>query len=119
MTVYVDTARHPFRGYVMCHMVADSLEELHDMAAQIGMERRWFQAPPKASHPHYDIPEHKRARAISLGAHVVCQRTGLHFAARLGLEWSALENDYARQNKYERTIARTQIYANELIGLSL
>jgi len=118
MSVYVDTARHPFKGYVMCHMVADSLEELHAMAAQIGMERRWFQAPPKASHPHYDIPEHKRACAIARGAQIVCQRTGLHFAAKLGLEWSALENDTLRQIKYERTISRTQIYANQLIGLS-
>jgi len=51
MSVYVDTARHPFRGYIMCHMVADTLNELHLMADKIGMERRWFQAPPKASHP--------------------------------------------------------------------
>ena len=48
MSVYVDTARHPFRGYVMCHMIADSLEELHLMADKIGMERRWFQVPPQA-----------------------------------------------------------------------
>jgi hypothetical protein len=116
MSVYVDTARHPFKGYVMCHMVADSLDELHGMAARIGMERRWFQTPPKASFPHYDIPEHKRGRAISLGAHVVCQRTGLYFAARLGLEWAALEKDHIRHDRYARTMARTQIYAAELRG---
>ena len=118
MTVYVDTARHPFKGYVMCHMVADSLDELHAMADKIGMERRWFQAPPKASHPHYDIPEHKREQAISLGAQIVCQRAGLHFAAKLGLEWAALEKDKVRQNKYRRTMSRTQIYANQLSGKS-
>ena len=112
MTVYVDTARHPFRGYVMCHMMADTLEELHAMADRIGMERRWFQSPPKASHPHYDIPESKRARALSLGAREVCQRAGLHYAARLGLEWAQAQNDDARCAKYERTIARTQSYAN-------
>ena len=112
MTVYVDTARHPFRGYIMCHMIADTLDELHTMADKIGMERRWFQAPPKASHPHYDIPETKRARALSFGAQEICQRGGLHYAAQLGLEWAQGENDNARCEKYRRTIARTQSYAS-------
>ena len=111
MSVYVDTARHPFRGYIMCHMIADSLDELHAMADKIGMERRWFQAPPKASHPHYDIPESKRAKALVLGAREVCQRGGLHYAARLGLEWAEAEADRTRQAKFERTVLRTQAYA--------
>lgn len=111
MSVYVDTARHPFRGYIMCHMTADTLAELHDMADEIGMERRWFQAPPTASHPHYDIPEHKRVKALALGAHEVCQRTGLHYAARLGLEWAQAQADAPRAVKYQRTLARTQNYA--------
>ncbi|MEP4050794.1 MAG: DUF4031 domain-containing protein [Litorimonas sp.] len=111
MSVYVDTSRHPFRGYIMCHMIADTLEELHMMADQIGMERRWFQAPPKASHPHYDIPEHKRAKALALGAIEVCQRTGLHYAARLGIEWAEAKSDPALQLKYQRTLNRTARYA--------
>ena len=96
----------------MCHMIADTLEELHAMADQIGMERHWFQAPPKASHPHYDIPESKRERALSFGAREVCQRAGLHYAARLGLEWAEDQNDTARCDKYRRTIARTQSYVD-------
>ena len=111
MTVYVDDARHPFRGYIMCHMVADSLAELHEMADKIGMERRWFQSPPKASHPHYDIPEDRRRLAIAMGAKEVSQRTGLYYAARLGLEWAVIEKDVERQIKYKRTISRTQEYA--------
>lgn len=82
------------------------------MAVKIGMERRWFQAPPKASHPHYDIPEHKRAKALTLGAREVCQRTALHYAARLGLEWAELQSDSVRVEKYERTLRRTQSYAD-------
>jgi len=112
MAVYVDNARHPFRGYIMCHMIADNLQELHKMADQIGMERRWFQTPPKASHPHYDIPEHKRAKAVALGAREVCQRAGLHYAARLGLEWAETESDFNRMRKYKRTLIRTQAYAD-------
>lgn len=116
MTVYVDRARYPFRGYVMCHMVADSLDELHWMAEKIGMERRWFQRPPKASHPHYDISQDRRRLALALGAQEVCARTSLHFAARLGLEWAMAEHDVGRQRKYERTLLRTQLYAQSLQG---
>jgi len=95
----------------MCHMTADSLDELHAIADKIGMERRWFQTPPKASHPHYDIPQERRKMAIALGALEVCERTGLHYAAQLGLEWAQLENDVIRKYKYEMTIARTQKYS--------
>jgi len=95
----------------MCHMTADSLSELHDMADQIGMERKWFQAPPKASHPHYDIPEDRRARALALGAVEVSPRVVLHYAARLGLEWARINDDQFRQVKYTRTIRRTYQYA--------
>lgn len=66
MPVYVDRARHAYRSMVMCHMVADTAEELHAMAARIGVERRWFQA--NASFPHYDICRSKRALAIRCGA---------------------------------------------------
>lgn len=94
----------------MCHMTADNLGELHRMAELIGMERRWFQTPPKASHPHYDIPEDKRSHAISLGAVEVCSRTALHYAARLGLEWPDATGDRSRTLKFKRTLIRTQRY---------
>ena len=41
MTVYVDDMRAAFRGHIMCHMIADTEDELHEMAARIGIERRW------------------------------------------------------------------------------
>lgn len=65
MAVYVDQARHPFRGMVMCHMLADSLEELHDMALLIGMKLEWFQP---TSTPHYDLDVERRASALQHGA---------------------------------------------------
>lgn len=67
MAVYVDDMQAAFRGMVMCHMVADSDDELHDMAAQIGVARKWHQKPG-TPHSHYDVCKSKRAAAIKLGA---------------------------------------------------
>ena len=66
MSVYVDRAIYPYRRMIMCHMVADSLEELHAMADSIGVARRWFQS--HSSTPHYDLCKSKRALAVQNGA---------------------------------------------------
>jgi hypothetical protein len=71
MAVYVDRERNAFRGMFMCHMIADTLDELHNMAERIGMQRRWFQ--PR-SFPHYDLSEPKRALAVQAGAVEVDRR---------------------------------------------
>lgn len=70
--VYVDSAFLPYRRMLMCHMLADSVEELHAMADKIGVARRHFQAD--ASTPHYDICKSKRARAVQHGAVEVDRR---------------------------------------------
>ncbi len=63
--VYVDSQKNAFRGMKMCHMMADTVEELHGMADRIGLKREWFQ--PK-SIPHYDLSQSKRTMAVKLGA---------------------------------------------------
>ncbi|HET6807236.1 MAG TPA: DUF4031 domain-containing protein [Frateuria sp.] len=68
MTVYVDDMRAPLGRMVMCHMVADTDDELHAMARQLGLPRRYHQAPPKVRNSHYDICLAKRVRAVELGA---------------------------------------------------
>ncbi len=73
MSVYVDRVKLGYGRMIMCHMVADTPAELHAMAGTIGIQRRWFQAPPKASFPHYDIAQSKRALAIAAGA-IDCDR---------------------------------------------
>jgi hypothetical protein len=73
MSVYVDRVSLGFGRMVMCHMIADTPDELHAMADHIGVERRWFQTPPKASFWHYDIAKSKRQLAISAGA-IDCER---------------------------------------------
>jgi hypothetical protein len=63
MAVYVDEARYPFGRMLMCHMLADTPDELHAMADRIGVKRKWFQR--KASAPHYDICKSRGALAVS------------------------------------------------------
>lgn len=67
MTVYVDNEQIPYRRMKMCHMLADTEEELHTMADKIGVARRWHQLPGTVK-SHYDICLTKRARAVQLGA---------------------------------------------------
>lgn len=69
MSVYVDDMQAGFGRMIMCHMVADTDEELHAMAAKLGMKRSWFQhKPAMPEHDHYDVAKVKRALAVSLGA---------------------------------------------------
>lgn len=72
--VYVDSMRTPYRHMKMSHMLADTEEELHTMARRIGLKREWFQCPPKASTPHYDVSQTKRALAVEAGAEEVDRR---------------------------------------------
>lgn len=112
MTVYVDTMRASYGRMKMCHMVADTLDELHAMAERLGV-RQHFQAPPKASHPHYDVALSKRAEAIKAGAVEISMRVGLHYAAKLGVEWAEeaipdLDRRDRVQASYIRTMDRTR-----------
>lgn len=66
MAVYVDSAFIPYRRMLMCHMIADTEEELHRMADMIGVARRHYQSHTK--YPHYDICKQKRQLAIQAGA---------------------------------------------------
>lgn len=65
MTVYVDDMNVGFGRMIMCHMIADDLDELHQMADKIGIQRKWFQ---NKSIPHYDVSKSKKALAIQHGA---------------------------------------------------
>lgn len=76
MTVYVDDMQAPFGTMVMCHMLADTDDELHAMADIIGVSRRWHQhaGTPKS---HYDIAINKRALAVKAGAvEITMSQTG-------------------------------------------
>ena len=67
VTVYVDDMRATFGRMVMCHMIADSTEELLAMADAIGVPRRWIQNAGTIRE-HFDVCKAKRAAAIARGA---------------------------------------------------
>ena len=67
--ILVDECHWWFRDRRWCHMVSDtSYDELHDIAAAMGIPRRGFQGD------HYDVPEDYRNEAIRLGAVPVSSR---------------------------------------------
>lgn len=84
MSVYVDDMRAKYGRMVMCHMLADSDDELHAMAARIGVARRWWQDPATLMSrcSHYDIALSKRALAIQHGAIPITQRQAAAMNAR-------------------------------------
>jgi hypothetical protein len=55
----------------MSHMIADTEEELHAMAAKIGVARSWFQP---GGGGHYDVSMSKRELAIREGAKAITLR---------------------------------------------
>ncbi|WP_454734333.1 DUF4031 domain-containing protein [Cupriavidus pauculus] len=75
MSVYVDDMEAKFGRMVMCHMLADSTEELLAMADKIGVARRWLQKAGTLQE-HFDIAKSKRALAVQFGA-IEIDRAGL------------------------------------------
>lgn len=91
MSVYVDPATWPYRQMVICHMWADSLDELYAMADAIGVPRKWLQEPPKASWIHFDVSKSKRAEAVARGAIETDKYGALYWRAALDGDWEKLE----------------------------
>lgn len=65
MAVYVDAEAIEWQGKRWCHLVADTLDELHHFASRLGLRRSWFQCK---KYPHYDVTMSVRIRALQLGA---------------------------------------------------
>ena len=78
--VYVDSCEWPLGRMMMCHMLSDSIEDLHSMADKIGVSRRWFQ---NSRYPHYDICKSKRELAVKFGAIEIGRRQFVEIANRL------------------------------------
>jgi hypothetical protein len=105
MTVYVDTMRAPFRGMLMCHMIATSEEELHAMAAAIGMQRKSYQRD------HYDVSMEMKELAIQRGAREIGIRelAAMVFLLRAGQPMGDPATAVARMRAWKRQNTATQL----------
>ena len=72
--IYVDSTRNPLGNMIMCHMVADTHEELMEAAKKLGLQASWIQNEG-SPREHFDISRAVRNRAIrDLGARPVKNR---------------------------------------------
>jgi hypothetical protein len=94
MAVYIDdmykTPIGTFRGMKMSHMIADSTEELLEMADAINVNRKWIQNPGTCNE-HFDVCKSYREKAIKYGAIEItyleysnmiekrCEKYGIHW----------------------------------------
>ena len=81
MAVYVDRARVQFKEKLRCHLMADTLEELHIFAQNMNIDARLFHR--NASYPHYDITLEMRMFVIAHGAIDADRRTIIACGKRL------------------------------------
>jgi hypothetical protein len=59
------------------HLQADTTDELHAFAQQLGMRREWFQSKPgRPENDHYDLTARGRELALELGAIAEDRRAG-------------------------------------------
>lgn len=84
MAIYVDFVCIEFRGHKWCHMLADTLQELHEFAALIDVDKRLFHR--NASYPHYDVTVQMRETAIEYGAQPADRRKIIECAKKLKIE---------------------------------
>lgn len=71
--VYIDSMNAKFGNMIMCHMVADTTEELLTMAQKIGVQTKWIQKKGTWEE-HFDICLSKKKVALELGAKEVTRR---------------------------------------------
>lgn len=77
MSVYIDKMNAQYGRMIMCHMLADTEEELLDMAEKIGVNKKWHQYPGTYK-SHFDICLAKKKMALELGAVEIDKRELFH-----------------------------------------
>ena len=90
---------------LMCHLWADSLDELLYLVDRIGVKRKWLQQPPKASWVHFDISKAKRILAVQHGA-IECDDVEplIHCAKLAGDTARVLRYEKVRKDRRRRRL---------------
>lgn len=73
MSVYIDNYFARYRRLLLSHMIADTHDELCDMARRIGVPLHHIQ-DEGTTREHFDVCKQMRSRAIALGALPVTTR---------------------------------------------
>ncbi len=73
LMVYVDDMAAPYGSMIMCHLLADTREELLEMVDTIKVQRKWIQKKD-TPYEHFDICIAKKKLAIQHGAKRVTSR---------------------------------------------
>lgn len=89
------------------HVVADTVDELHEFAEKIGMPRNYYEGVRKG-HPHYDLRRGMTKEDIRKGGRIyLALAAGAQFRnkkAILQLSWKMLENEETqKQVEKEKT----------------
>lgn len=92
MSVYIDNARIPYGRMLMCHMFADTHEELVAMAKKIGLSIKHIQHEGQPNE-HFDVSSAYRAKAIKEGAVEVDQRSLVKLIKRKRNQISRAQNE--------------------------
>lgn len=89
--IYVDDAEVLKHGYAWFHLVADSIQELHEFATGIGLPARAFHRG--ARHPHYDVTANQRRRALEHGAAAISARDAVRICLQAASPGPAIAAD--------------------------
>ncbi|ENZ74948.1 MULTISPECIES: DUF4031 domain-containing protein [Ralstonia] len=100
MAVYVDdmhlTELGRYGRMKMCHMLADSTEELLGMARRIGVNPKWIQKAG-TEREHFDIATSKREIAVTRGAVEITMRQASAMVVRRRVTGELGHPDLAEQ----------------------
>lgn len=69
MIVLID---YPNNGW--CHLVADTIPNLHEFAKKVGLKRHMFSNKRGKNQPHYDVKEKMIQKCIDGGANQVSSK---------------------------------------------
>lgn len=111
--VYVDNFQGRYGRMIMCHMIADTRQELLEMADRIGVERKWIQEYG-TRREHFDISQTKKKLAIENGAVEINMRRLASMTASRDFESYANPDPECLHNPLDRDVDE---YKNQICGI--